>query len=240
VNLSRRLASVLVLGLVLVSAPAFAQIEGIHVSGHGSVEVEPDMGHVQLHVRREGPNAADLGKELDDVVRAILELAKELGIDQRDVTAAAISINPRHRRRNDEMVVDGLIATRTIALKLRDLDRFGTLMNRSLSLGVNNVDPIRLDTSRRDELENQALELAMNDAQAEAGRVANGFSIALGPVIDVQVGGHAPRPQAAGAMLMRESSGMGAFSPGVIRIDRYVQATYAIRDGNQSQSEPQR
>jgi hypothetical protein len=31
-------------------------------------------------------------------------------------------------------------------------------------------------------------------------------------------------------MLMRESSDGGAFSPGIIRIDRYVQATFAIQD----------
>ena len=229
---SRGLISILVLGLTLASAPARAQIEGVHVSGHGSVEVEPDMGHVLLHVRREGQNASELGKELDDVVRAILELTRELGISRRDVTAAAISINPRHRRRNNETVVDGLIATRTIALKLRNLDRFSALMNRSLAAGVNNVDPIRLDTSRREALEDQALELAMNDAKAEAGRVAKGFAIALGPVINVQVGGHAPRPQAAGAMLMRESSDGGVFSPGIIRIDRYIQATFAIQDDN--------
>jgi uncharacterized protein YggE len=228
VNRSRGLVSIVVLGLILTSAPARAQIEGIHVSGHGSVEVEPDMGHVQLHVRREGQNAAELGKELDLVVRAVLELTRDLGIARRDVTAAAISINPRHRRRNNETVVDGLVATRTIALKLRDLDRFSALMNRALAAGVNNVDPMRLDTSRREALENQALELAMNDAKAEAERVAEGFAIALGPVIDVQVGGHAPRPQAA--MLMRESSDGGAFSPGIIRIDRYVQATFAIQD----------
>ena len=227
--LSRGLASILVLGLMLISASARTQIEGVHVSGHGSVEVEPDMGHVMLHVRREGQNASELGKELDEVVRAILELTRELGISRRDVTAAAISINPRHQRRNNETVVDGLIATRTIALKLRNLDRFSALMNRSLAAGVNNVDPIRLDTSRREALEDQALDLAMNDAAAEAARVAKGFSIALGPVIDVQVGGHAPRPQAA-AMLMRESADGGAFSPGIIRIDRYVQATFAIQD----------
>ena len=227
--LSRGLISILVLGLTLASAPARAQIEGVHVSGHGSVEVEPDMGHVLLHVRREGQNASELGKELDDVVRAILELTRELGISRRDVTAAAISINPRHRRSNNETVVDGLIATRTIALKLRNLDRFSALMNRSLAAGVNNVDPIRLDSSRREALEDQALKLAMEDAKAEAARVAQGFSLALGPVIDAHVGGHTPRPQAA-AMMMRESAGAGAFSPGIIRIDRFVQATFAIQD----------
>ena len=54
------------LTLVLALIPAFAaaaQLQGIHVSGQGSVEVEPDMGDVRLHVRREGRNAVDLGKE---------------------------------------------------------------------------------------------------------------------------------------------------------------------------------
>ncbi len=215
--------------LALTSASAAAQIQGIHVSGHGSVEVEPDMGHVRLHVRREGQNAADLGKELDNVVGNVLELTRELDIDRSDVTAAAININPRHTRRNNETVVDGLVGTRTIAVTLRKLDKFGALMSRSLLLGVNNVDPIRLDSSRREALEDQALKLAMEDAMAEAARVAQGFSLALGPVIDAHVGGHTPRPQAA-AMMMRESADAGAFSPGIIRIDRFVQATFAIQD----------
>lgn len=220
------------LTLVLALIPAFAaaaQLQGIHVSGQGSVEVEPDMGDVRLHVRREGRNAVDLGKELDKVVGAVLELTRELDIDRSDVTAAAININPRYTRRNNESVVDGLVGTRTIAVTLRKLETFGALMSRSLALGVNNVDPIRLDSSRREALEDQALKLAMEDAKAEAARVATGFSLALGPVIDAHVGGHTPRPQAA-AMMMRESAGAGAFSPGIIRIDRFVQATFAIQD----------
>ena len=218
----------LVLALISASAAA-AQLQGIHVSGQGSVEVEPDMGHVRLHVRREGRNAADLGKELDKVVGAVLELTSELDIDRSDGTAAAININPRHMRRNNETVVDGLVGTRTIAVTLRKLDKFGALMSRSLELGVNNVDPIRLDSSRREALEDQALKLAMEDAKAEAARVAQGFSLVLGPVIDAHVGGHTPRPQAA-AMMMRESADADAFSPSIIRIDRFVQATFTIRD----------
>ena len=206
---------------------------GIHVSGRGTVEVAPDMGYVRLHVRREGTSADTLKQELDTVVGAVLDLTSQLGIAARDVTATAVSINPRYRRRNNESVVEGLIASRTVSVTLRDLDRFGELLNQSLAVGVNNLDPIRLETSERDALENQALDLAMQDAAQEAARVAAGFSVALGPVTDVQVGAHSARPTEAAAMSMalRADSEM-PFSPGVIRIERFVQATFAILDRN--------
>jgi uncharacterized protein YggE len=215
------------------SLPAAAEIPpGIHVSGRGSLEVEPDMGYVSLHVRREGTSAASLKQEVDGVVGEVLERLGRLQIAERDVTATALSINPRYRRRADEMVVEGLIATRTVNVTLRELDRFGDLLRESLAAGVNNLDPIRLDTSRREELEDEALELAMADAKREAARVAAGFSVTPGPVSDVQVGSHSPRPvlQETAAMAMRADSSM-PISPGVIRIERFVQATFAIMAG---------
>lgn len=201
--------------------------QGIHVSGSGTLEVTPDMGQIRLHARGEGSSAQVLKKELDDVVRAVLKIAADLDIASRDVTATAISINPRYRRRDNESVVDGLIATRTVAIILRDLDLFAELMNQSLAAGINNIDPIRLDTSRREALENEALGLAMADAEQEARRVADGFSINLGRVTNVILGSHSPRPQAA-MMEMRTSADGGDFSPGVIRIERSLQATFAI------------
>lgn len=203
---------------------------GIHVNGLGSVEVVPDMGYVTLHVRREGTSAAMLKKDLDSVVQKVIALTDKLGIDATDVTAAAVSVNPRYRRRDNESVVEGLIATRTVSITLRELDEFGPLLNESITLGVNNVDPIRLDTSRRAALEDQALTLAMEDAQQEAARIAAGFGVELGPVSNVQVGFHSPRPEMRAAGLMADSSGSD-FSPGLIRIERSLQATFAILIG---------
>ena len=107
-----------------------------------------------------------------------------------------------------------------------DLDRFIDLMNQALSLGANNVDPIRLDTSKREALEDEALSLAMADAKAEAARVADGFGVTLGPVTSVQVGAHSPRPEAMRAMSYADSA--PSFSTGLIRINRSLSATFAI------------
>ena len=213
-------------------ALALAQTNGIHVSGQGSLEVEPDMGSVSMHVRREGSDPAELRRDIDKVVRAILKLVRNLKIAESDVTTAALSINPRYRRRDSETVVDGVIATQTILITLRDLDLFGRLLNRSLAEGVNNVDPIRLDTSRRVELENQALEVAMKDAREEAARVALGLDLRLGQALNVQVVSHSPRPQMA-LMEMRSAGNSDTFNPGLIRVERTVQVTFAIDSTSQ-------
>lgn len=218
--------------VLLCTAGITAQAEtpaGIHVSGRGTLEVEPDMGYVQLHVRRDGTDAGTLKRDLDKVVRDVLALTRQLGIAERDVTATAVSINPRYQRRDDEMVVAGLTASRSIQVTLRDLDRFGDFLNGALDLGVNNLDPIRLDTSERAELEDRALALAMEDAAREAAQVAAGFGVALGPVSDVAVEQHSARPK---EMAMRSAgfadAAMSDFSPGVITIERFVMATFSI------------
>lgn len=226
----RRRTVGLVIGALLLAMtlPAWAQFQGIHVAGQGMLEVEPDMGYVQLHARREGQDPAALKRELDEVIRAVLKLTDRLGIDPKDVTAAAVSITPRLRHQDGETLVDGLIASRTLDVTLRKIDQFGELINGALELGINNVDPIRLDSSRRDALEDEALVLAMADAQAEAARVATGFGVPLGAVIDVQVGGRMPAPGFASGMMMRAEAGGGSFSPGLIRIERSVDATFGI------------
>lgn len=223
---SRHMALIGLFTLCLACPVLAEQSSGIHVSGRGTLEIEPDMGEVVLNVRREGTRAAALKTELDRVVSAVLKLSRELGIDKRDVTASALSITPRYQRRDNESVVEGLIASRRIEITLRDLDTYGDLLNESLALGVNNTDPIRLDTTEREVLEDRSLVLAMEDARAEAAKVAAGFDVELGPVTDVQVGGHSPRPEAMRSMAM--DSGGGDFSPGVIRVERFINATFSI------------
>lgn len=203
---------------------------GIHVYGQGTLELEPDMGRVQFHVRREGSEADVLTAELNRVVATVIDLAKQFGIEERDIQATSLSITPRYQRRGDETVVDGLIATRSIDLLLKDLSVFPALLGEALASGVNNVDPIRLDSSERTAREDEALTLAMEDAKAEAARVAAGFDVQLGPVSDVQVGAHSPRPEAA-MRAVAFADGGGGFNTGVIRIERSVNVTFSIRPG---------
>jgi len=210
-----------------LAAPlANAQVDGIHVNGRGVLHVEPDIARLTLQVTREAQDAAALKTTLDEVTARVLSLTQSLQIAGEDVTAAAVNIQPRYRRGSGPSVIDGVRASRTIAVILRDLELYGELMNGALELGVNSISGTQLDTSNREALEIQALELAMVHAREEAGRVANGFGVRSGAVLDVRVGAHSVRPQMA--MRAMESSAGDDFSAGQILIQRDVQATFAI------------
>ena len=210
----------------LAGAPVLAQVEGIHVSGRGELQAEPDMARLTLQVTREGQDAAALKQSLDDVTRQVLKLTGSLGIAREDVTAAVVDIQPRYRRGTGPSVIDGVRASRTISVVLRNLDGYGDLLNGSLQLGVNTVSGTQLDSSERDTLEKRALELAMANARDEAQRVAAGFGVRAGMLLDVQVGAQSFRPQLA--LRAMESSAGDDFSAGQITITRDVQATFAI------------
>lgn len=208
--------------------PARAETSGIHVTGSGEIRAVPDMARVNLEARREGEDAAVLKAELDEVTRAVLRLIRDMDIEERLVTAAAVSIHPRYRHRNGETALEGLTATRSIEVILEDLGNVTRLINGALERGVNGIGGIQLDLSNRDQLERQALDLAVDDARDEAARVARRFGVTLGPVLDVYVDHHEVRPVMMEAMAMRAADSGPDFSPGEIRVRRNVQATFGV------------
>lgn len=202
--------------------------QGIHVAGRGEVLVEPDIARFTFNVTRQGRNAAALKKEMDQITAKVLKLTKSLKVDRKDVTAALVQINPNYVRENNRQVIDGVTANRTISITLRDLDKLSGLMSDALEIGINNIGGVRLDTSRRVELEGQALDAAIEDAKQEAERVAAGFGVRLLGVRNVQVTGqHSVNPR-MGRMAMAADSGGESFAPGQIEIQRDIQATFAI------------
>jgi uncharacterized protein len=221
----------LVFGLLigLLGSPALAEVlTGIHVTGTGEVAVVPDMARVSLEVRREGPDANQMKAELDEVVAAVLTLTDRLDIARRDVTAAAVNIYPRYLPTERGSTIDGLIASRSIEVVLRDLALIGDVINGALERGVTGVGGITLDASNRVELERQALDLAIDDAKREAAQMAARFDVRLGALKNASADVHAVQPMRMEAMALR-SAAADSFAPGEMTVRRHVQATFAIR-----------
>ena len=218
-------------GLLLTGGPAMSQSmsdDGIHVSGRGEIRVEPDIARFSLQVTRQGRDAAALKKEMDRITARVLKLTDSLGIDRKDVTAAMVNIQPNRVHHEGRQSIDGVIANRSISVTLRELERIGELMNQALESGINSIGGVQLDTSRRTEIEGEALDAAIEDAQALAARAAKGFGVRLSGVRRVHLtGGHMVRPQMARSMEMM-SDGGDSFSAGEIVISREIQAVFDI------------
>lgn len=200
---------------------------GIRVQGVGEVAVMPDLARVHLEVRREGADATDLMRQLDAVVGAVLERARAEGVDSGDVLAAAVSLYPRQRQDGDAMIQDGVIASRSIAITVRDLARLPGLVNAVIGLGINGINGIELDVADRATHEQAALDRAIDAAMAEAARVAERFGVAVGTLRAADTAGSAG-PGPFMRMEALAAAAPNSFAPGTLRIRREITARFAI------------
>lgn len=200
---------------------------GIHVTGRAEIAVEPDMARMTLQVSAQAKDAITVKKQIDGVTRSVLKLTDEYKIARRDVTAAVVNLSPNYQYENKRRTVDGMQGSRTISVTLRSLDNYGDFMNAALELGINSISGVQLDTSKREALEDQALDAAIADARRRAAHVAKQFDVELGRVRDVHVQAGHVEPRLMARSMSADSSG-GDFSGGEIDIRRDVQAVFKI------------
>src|SRR5690606_5099135 len=169
--------ALLMIGILAVSPFANAAESGVRtvtVSGQGQIQAEPDKAIVLLGIESRRPKLEEARAEVARVVDAALKLTRDLKIDQKYVRATRINVQPEYNWDNTarERHLIGYYVSRQIEVDLRDLDKLGQLLERAVDLGVNQVSEPQLDSSKRRELEREALAKAVQDARLNAEAVA--------------------------------------------------------------------
>lgn len=226
-SISFSLLVCLVLANLFSEAVMADAAQGIHVTGRAEISVEPDMARMTLQVSAQAQEALEVKKQIDEVTRSVLALTDKYKIARRDVTAAVVNLSPNYQYENNRRTVDGMQGSRTISVTLRELENYGDFMNAALSSGINSISGVSLDTSKRAQLEDEALDLAIANALERAAHVAKRFDVVLGPVSNVHVQAGHVEPRMMAMSRSADASG-GDFSGGEIDIRRDVQATFEI------------
>ena len=171
----------------------------VSVTGSGEVKAQPDMANVTLGVEARKPTLAAARTEVNAAVERILALTRELKIEPKFVDSTRLQVQPDYRwdEKESRQVLLGYVVSRQVDVELHDLDRLGTLLEKSVSAGVNQVGGARLDSSRRKELERAALTQAVDDARLNADTLARAAGAKLGPVQSLSTTGTMPVPMYA-------------------------------------------
>jgi uncharacterized protein len=205
----------------------------VNVSGMAEVSAEPDIARVSLGVEARRPSLADARAEVVAAVDRVLALTRDLKIDPKNVNATRIQVQPEYRwNENDrERVLLGYVVSRQIEVELKDLDELGTLLERAVDAGVNQVgDPV-LDSSRRKELEREAMTKALEDARLNAEALARAAGARLGAARTLSASGSAPPvPMYRDAMraTMAEPAPEATYQPGNMKFSASVNAEYDL------------
>ncbi len=209
----------------------------ITVSGSGSVTGTPDKAQVRLTVQKTNASMDKARTEVLAVVQRFLALTKKLGIPEGKVRSSSATVNPQYRwdQPTSRQVLEGYSVQREFEVELTDLDKLGALVEGAVDAGVNHVAPPVLDSSKRRDLNRQALAAAARDAEANARTIADTLGVKLGSLRELMAGGaeppRPPMPMPMVKLAMAEaasSDGAATYSPGSLDFEATVTASFEV------------
>jgi len=225
-------------GLSQVMSPVALAAEAerprtVAVSGQGEIQAEPDLAYVTLGVESRKPKLEDARADVAKTIDAVLKLTRDLKIDQKLVRATRVNVQPEYNWDNNarERTLLGYFVSRQVEVELRDLEKLGQLLERATDLGVNQLGDPRLDSSKRRDLERQALAKAVEDARANADVVAKAAGASLGAARTISANsGYAPppMPMARKVMAMEAADASQTYQSGQMTFTGNVQIEYDL------------
>lgn len=199
--------ALLAAGLPANAADAVLTEATINVSGEGEAALAPDMAVLDLGVLREAPTAAEALAANNKAMSEVLQALTAEGIASKDLQTSGFSIEPqyRHDTRKDGAyvppVIVGYQVRNGLSVKIRDLEKLGGVIDRSVKLGVNQGGNIRFTNDKPDAALEEARRAAVAEAIAKARTLAEAAGVKLGRVISVNESFMRPMPSPP--MMMR-------------------------------------
>jgi len=211
----------------------------IQVNGHAELLVAPDMAYVSLTLEKTDLDAKAARADVEDRTAKVIALARKVGIAEKDIDAPSVTVYPQYGWVVDNSVaikraykLTGHHVTRGVTLTLRDLSRYGELVDGLFDAGVTDLGNVSMDRSDRAGLQQKARGLAVVDAHDKAAGLAQSAGVTLGPIFSIndQSAAEGPRPlmlaRAAGASA---DSAAPEYISGKIGIGADVTVYYLIK-----------
>ncbi|MGI9330517.1 MAG: SIMPL domain-containing protein [Gammaproteobacteria bacterium] len=205
----------------------------VNVNGSAVIMASPDQATLRLGIQSRNKDLQAAREQVARVAGDFLQLTRKLGIDESQVQTTGLSLRPEYRWDREAQKQDfaGYFVQRSLQVELKDIELLGELIEGAVNTGVNEVSPPVLGSSRRQELEREAMALAAKDAQANAQVLATALKAKLGQVrqISAMDSRRPPAPVAMRAMAMEaDSSAAPTYQTGDIRFESRVNASFDL------------
>lgn len=162
----------------------------ISVRGEGKVYTKPDIAVVSLSVVTEGKDITGVQEENAEKMNDVIKFLKEFGVEEKDIKTTNYRLYPRYNYKDRRIPqIIGYEITQTLEVKIRNLEKIGEILERSVSAGVNQVSSLRFSVDNDEELTEQARALAIKDAKQKAKNLASQLGVRLIKISGFDEGG---------------------------------------------------
>jgi len=190
-----RLLSPLILATTLSLVPVtgvLAEVPAtLTVTGTGMVETAPDLATVSLGVTTTQATAGAAMAANTKALAAVIARLKSAGIEDRDIQTSNLSLNPNWVTNplGTASEVQGYIATNMVTVRIRSLDKTGSVLDAAVSDGANELNGLTFGLQDPRPLQDKARTMAVADAVAIATLLSQAAGTTLGPILSINEGG---------------------------------------------------
>ncbi len=187
------------LALAIMPLPALADDADkpglVAVTGEGSANLAPDMAILTLTVLRQEKTARAALDANSAAMGQVLEAMKADGIAERDLQTSGFSINPQYQYpKNEQPLLIGYQVSNSLTVRVRDLEQLGTIIDKSVTLGVNQGGQIRFTNDDPSDAITKARTAAVRDARQKATTLTEAAGVSLGRVVEINEQFSRPQP----------------------------------------------
>lgn len=165
----------------------------VTVNGLGTVKVKPDVAYINVGVEIFD---ADAKKAQDDNARImdkIIDALKNNGIKDEDIKTSRYNIYKTSKYEpssSKEKRIEGYIATNSVEVTIRDIDKVGKIVDIAGKEGANRINNIIFGISDEEKYYKDALKLAMENASGKAEAILSTFGAKLGKPYRINESGY--------------------------------------------------
>ncbi|MGA3292142.1 MAG: SIMPL domain-containing protein [Candidatus Microgenomates bacterium] len=209
--------------------------EPLVVQGTGKSFVAPDIAKVDLGIQETGGDLKTVENSVNTKSQNLVTQIEKLGIAESDIQTILYNVYPQYDYTAPTQEITGYQVSTEYEVTVRDFTKINDLLSTSTSAGANTIGSVTFDLS--DNLKNQKLQEARDEAVTEAKTKATGLAkaagITLGNIINVS-----EETPSNVTPLMLPASGGGvtektvtppSIQSGTTEIDVTVSLSYEIR-----------
>lgn len=200
----------------------------IYVQGTGEVQRPPDRVTLSFKLGSRDGDQAAANKKLQRSANAVLTLLDHEKVAEKDVVAESLSSEMEYEEENSPSdkprALKGYHLTRNFSVLVRDVSVFPKLVDKLLTVGVEEFTSISPSLSNQDELAEQVREKALENARSQAEKTLKKEKVkieslfAISPVTFTQVSGQIFQENSSGAAVFPAFSGSSKVDPSRYRL----------------------
>lgn len=140
----------------------------IEVYGKSTLDVEPDVAYINIGVNSESKDPSEAQLENKQKMTKIIDALKDEGITDEQLKTLNYNIRKNYTYPKDGERVETYLVSNVLKVTIEDLSKVGKMIDVSTNAGANNINSIRFALKDDSMYYNEALALAIENADSKA------------------------------------------------------------------------